>query len=81
MSLPNSHIEEAQAGVNIPGDDMVPEPVRIAFPPIPESYEVVPELGAWSDPPTVNPIARARRRNPPQPRRLPLRPPVLLGSG
>lgn len=51
-------LAEAQAGVNIPGDDMVPEPVRIAFPPIPESYEVVPELGAWSDEPTVNPIAQ-----------------------
>ncbi|GFZ51886.1 Poly(A)+ RNA transport protein 2 [Saitozyma sp. JCM 24511] len=39
-------------------DEFVPEPVRIAFPPIPEKYEVVPPFPSWAESrPQDNPIA------------------------
>ncbi|ODN74877.1 hypothetical protein L202_07179 [Cryptococcus amylolentus CBS 6039] len=43
-------LEEAKVALKLPpSGEYVPEPVRIAFPPIPESYEVVPEFPAWKD--------------------------------
>lgn len=59
---------EAKAGVGLPPDEFVPEPVRvrphqiethshqIPFPPIPEQYEVVPEMPAYTSM-ASNPIA------------------------
>ncbi|WWC71324.1 uncharacterized protein I206_105278 [Kwoniella pini CBS 10737] len=49
---------EAQAALRVPMGEYVPEPVRICFPPIPESYEVVPPFPAYKDSKsTDNPIA------------------------
>ncbi|OCF40717.1 pim1 protein + RNA transporter 2 [Kwoniella heveanensis CBS 569] len=51
-------LAEAQAALRVPMGEFVPEPVRIPFPPIPEAYEVVPELPAYKDSkPSDNPIA------------------------
>ncbi|WVQ83752.1 hypothetical protein IAT38_005896 [Cryptococcus sp. DSM 104549] len=51
-------LSEAQAALHVPpSGEYVPEPVRIAFPPIPESYEVVPDFPEWKDSkPSDNPI-------------------------
>lgn len=48
---------EAKASLNTPTAEYVPEPVLIPFPPIPESYEKVPEMGAYSEE-VINPIAQ-----------------------
>ncbi|WVF67604.1 hypothetical protein IAT40_002362 [Kwoniella sp. CBS 6097] len=48
---------EAQAALRVPMGEFVPEPVRIPFPPIPETYEVVPPFPAYKDSkPSDNPI-------------------------
>ncbi|WOO78367.1 Protein pim1 [Vanrija pseudolonga] len=49
-------VAAAQASLRVPSGEYVPEPVRIAFPPIGD-YEDPPELEAWSDAPTTNPVA------------------------
>ncbi|WVR09387.1 hypothetical protein IAU60_006454 [Kwoniella sp. DSM 27419] len=51
-------LSEAQAALRVPMGECVPEPVRIVFPTIPESYEVVPPFPAYKDSKSSdNPIA------------------------
>jgi regulator of chromosome condensation len=62
-------LSEAEAAVPLPPDEFVPEPVwvsfevliqltiQIPFPPVPEQYEVVPDMPAYSSPAT-NPISQ-----------------------
>jgi len=51
-------LQEAQASLRMPMGEYVPEPVRICFPPIPQSYEVVPPFPPYAkSKPSDNPIA------------------------
>ncbi|WRT68651.1 uncharacterized protein IL334_005630 [Kwoniella shivajii] len=51
-------LAEAQAALRVPMGEYVPDPIRICFPPIPETYEVVPPFPAYKDSkPSDNPIA------------------------
>ncbi|ORY29674.1 regulator of chromosome condensation 1/beta-lactamase-inhibitor protein II [Naematelia encephala] len=48
----------AQANLHAALDEYIPEPVRICFPPIPETYEIVPDFPTYSESsPSDNPIA------------------------
>jgi len=52
-----NNVATAQAKLSAAVDEHIPEPVRIYFPPIPESYEVVPEFPAYEEAKNVdNPI-------------------------
>ncbi|EIW68398.1 hypothetical protein TREMEDRAFT_32149 [Tremella mesenterica DSM 1558] len=54
--LAEEELAEAQASLRVPMGEYVPEPVKILFPPIPESYEVVPPFPSWSES-SNNPIS------------------------
>ncbi|KAL7422402.1 hypothetical protein Q5752_003048 [Cryptotrichosporon argae] len=59
IAAAENELTEAQASLRVPMGEYVPEPVRVMFPPVPESYEVVPAFPTYAEAAAANanPIA------------------------